>query len=539
VGNKINIIDLSFSYNNPYRVVFDKLNLEIDRKWKTIIFGKNGRGKTTLLNLIEGNLLKDSGKIIYDCNFVSFAFNKKLEKNILVLDVIKDNLGEYRKYESLMAIYLEDFNGDNVVEYGEILDKYTKIDGYNIEFKIEKELEKLKLSKNILKQEYSTLSGGEKTKIQLISLFLDEKNFPLIDEPTNHLDIESRKIVGEYLKNQKSGFLCISHDREFLNLIGDHVVHLHDKREAVVHKTTFFKFEENYLQLLETEKKKNESLKGSIKKKEDSFKQKSEWAEKAQRKMAKTPASGSKGGMDLLGVRAKALMKSAKGYEKKAREHIEAKKKLVKNFEKEYDIKFTNTDNLPHEILRVDNLDVFYGDKQVVHNLTFVVNRGDRVAIRGANGCGKSSVIKAILKQIPYTGTIKSDPRLKLGYLAQELLPQNITLEDYLVEKGIDINGFTPFLAAFDMRGNLLSKDTSLLSQGETRKLYIALNLYYNNNFFIWDEPLNFLDLETRKKLEDAILKYNPTILFVEHDNFFIEKIATKIIDLESENSKK
>jgi lincosamide and streptogramin A transport system ATP-binding/permease protein len=182
VGNKINIIDLSFSYNNPYRVVFDKLNLEIDRKWKTIIFGKNGRGKTTLLNLIEGNLLKDSGKIIYDCNFVSFAFNKKLEKNILVLDVIKDNLGEYRKYESLMAIYLEDFNGDNVVEYGEILDKYTKIDGYNIEFKIEKELEKLKLSKNILKQEYSTLSGGEKTKIQLISLFLDEKNFPLIDD---------------------------------------------------------------------------------------------------------------------------------------------------------------------------------------------------------------------------------------------------------------------------------------------------------------------------------------------------------------------
>ena len=250
--------------------------------------------------------------------------------------------------------------------------------------------------------------------------------------------------------------------------------------------------------------------------------------------MAKTPASGSKGGLELLGVRAKALMKSAKGYEKKAREHIETKKKLVKNFEKEYDIKFTNTDTLPHEILRIDNLDIFYGDKQVVKNLTFVVNKGDRVAIRGANGSGKSSIIKAILKQIPYLGNIKLDPRLKIGYLAQELLPQNITLEDYLVEKRIDINRFIPFLAAFDMRGNLLSKGTSLLSQGETRKLYMALNLYNDNNFFIWDEPLNFLDLESRKKLEDAILKYNPTILFIEHDNFFVEKISTKIIDLEN-----
>ena len=258
--NKINIIDLSFSYSSPYRVVFDKLNLEIDRNWKTIVFGKNGRGKTTLLNLIEGKLTKDSGKIICDCNFVSFAFNKKLEATIIVLDVIKDNLGKYREYEKLMASYLEDFNDDNIHKYGELLEKYIKIDGYNLEFKIEKELEKLNLSKGILNQEYTTLSGGEKTKIQLISLFLDKKNFPLIDEPTNHLDIDTRKIVGEYLKKQTSGFLCISHDREFLNLVGNHVVHLHNKREAKIHKTTFYKFEENYLQLLESEKKQNENL---------------------------------------------------------------------------------------------------------------------------------------------------------------------------------------------------------------------------------------------------------------------------------------
>ncbi len=530
--NKINITNLSFSYENPYKEIFNSLNIEIDTSWKTIIYGKNGRGKSTLLRLIDGELIKDGGEIKCSKTFFNFSFQQKADENTRVLEFIKDNLGPYKFYEDEMEGLLLDPTQDNLIKYGEIEEKYRELDGYQIENLIERELLKIQLDLGILNRFYNSLSGGEKTKIQLISLFLKKNSFPLIDEPTNHLDIESRKLIGKYLKDQKRGFICISHDRNFLNTVGDHILHLHSKREAKIYNTTFFKFEENYLQLLKSEKKQNENLKSNIKKKEDSFKQKSEWAEKAQRKMAKIPASGSKGGLELLGVRAKALMKSAKGYEKKAREHIEAKKKLVKNFEKEYEIKFKDIKLLPQKVLRVDNLNISYGDKKVISNLSFSIDRGERVAIAGPNGSGKTSIIKAVLNQIKFTGNIFIDSRINIGYLPQELLPKNMKLEEFLIDLNIDIKLFTPFLAAFDIRGNLLSKDTSLLSQGETRKLYMALNIYLEKDFFIWDEPLNFLDLHTRTRIEKAILKYNPTILFIEHDYLFVERIANKVIIL-------
>lgn len=243
--SKIKIVDLSFSYTKPQKDIFNKFNLEIDRSWKTILFGKNGRGKTTLLKLIEGKLKKDGGNIISHGGFTSFNLNDKLQEDISVLDIIKDRLGGYRQLESIMARCLLNFQGSNITSYGKALDEYTELDGFNLEFKIKCELQKLNLKADILRQKYSTLSGGEKTKVQLTSLFIGDKSFPIMDEPTNHLDIESKAIVGRYLKSHKNGFLCVSHDREFLDMIGNHVVHIHNKRKVKIYKTTFFKFEED------------------------------------------------------------------------------------------------------------------------------------------------------------------------------------------------------------------------------------------------------------------------------------------------------
>jgi len=524
--NKINITNLSFSYENPYKEIFNNLDIEIDTSWKTIIYGKNGRGKSTLLKLIDGELIKDGGEIKCNKTFFNFSFQQKVDEKIRVLDFIKDNLGSYKLYEDEMKGLLFDPTEDNLIKYGEIEGKYRELDGYQIENLIERELLNIKLDLGILNRFYNSLSGGEKTKIQLISLFLKKGSYPLIDEPTNHLDIESRKLIGEYLKNQKRGFICISHDRKFLNTVGDHILHLHTKREAKIYSTTFFKFEENYLKLLESEQRKNILLKNQINRGKESLKQKENWA--------KSSESKKRGAIDkgFQGRKAAKMMKTAKSNEKKCLEKIEGKEKLVQFFEKEYEIKFKDIKLLPQKVLRVDNLNISYEDKKVISNLSFSIDRGERIAITGPNGSGKTSIIKAVLNQIKFTGNIFIDSRINIGYLPQELLPKNMTLEEFLIDLNIDIKLFTPFLAAFDIRGNLLSKDTSLLSQGETRKLYIALNIYLEKDFFIWDEPLNFLDLHTRTRIEKAILKYNPTILFIEHDDLFVERIANKVITL-------
>ena len=524
--NKINITNLSFSYENPYKEIFNKLNIEIDTSWKTIIYGKNGRGKSTLLKLIDGELIKDGGEIKCSKTFFNFSFQQKADQNTRVLEFIKDNLGPYKLYEDEMEGLLSDPTKVNLFKYGEVEEKYRELDGYQIENLIERELLNIQLDLGILNRFYNSLSGGEKTKIQLISLFLKKNSFPLIDEPTNHLDIESRKLIGEYLKNQKRGFICISHDRNFLNTVGDHILHLHSKREAKIHSTTFFKFEENYLKLLESEKKKNILLKNQINRDKDSLKQKEDWATSTESKKRGAIDKG------FQGKKAAKMMKTAKSHERRYLDKIDDKEKLVQFFEKEYEIKFKDIKLLPQKVLRVDNLNISYQDKKIISNLSFSIDRGERVAIVGLNGSGKTSILKAILKQIKFTGNIFIDSRINIGYLPQELLPKDMTLEEFLINLNIDIKLFTPFLAAFDIRGNLLSKDTSLLSQGETRKLYMALNIYLEKDFFIWDEPLNFLDLHTRTRIEKAILKYNPTILFIEHDYLFVEKVANKIITL-------
>ena len=198
---------------------------------------------------------------------------------------------------------------------------------------------------------------------------------------------------------------------------------------------------------------------------------------------------------------------------------------MVENFEKNYEIKFFESKTKVKNFLRIDKLNISFGEKNIVENFSLDVERGDRIALIGSNGCGKSSIIKKIIENF-YSSQIK------ISYIEQEIFYENEILKDYLIRQKIDLSEFGRFLASFDMRGEVLYKNLLEFSQGEKRKIALALSIYSKSDFYIWDEPLNFLDLDLIEKLEEAILRDKPTILFVEHDINFVEKIATKIIKL-------
>ena len=269
------------------------------------------------------------------------------------------------------------------------------------------------------------------------------------------------------------------------------------------------------------ELEKNENLKREIKKKTESFREKYDWSFKAEKeKSTSTAAVVDKG---YIGARAASLMKKAKNLEKRLLKDIDDKKSLVENFEKNYEIKFFQSNTKAQVFLKIDKLNISFEGKNIVENFSLDVLKGERIALIGPNGCGKSSVIKKIIENF-YSSQIK------ISYIEQEIFYENEILKDYLLKQNIDLSEFGRFLASFDMRGEVLYRNLLEFSQGEKRKIALALSIYSKADFYIWDEPLNFLDLDLIEKLEEAILRDKPTMIFVEHDRNFVEKVATKII---------
>ena len=536
--SKIKIENVSFSYDKPLITVFEDINLEIDTAWKGIIYGKNGRGKTTFLNLIRKKLEPTKGNINTSVTFSFFPF-EITNREDRVINVIKDALGPYRKYEKLIEAYLMRGDEDSLLLYGEVEEKYKAIDGYYIDSIIAEEFSKIYLNQDITERIYSSLSGGEKTKIKLIILFLQSGTFPLIDEPTNHLDIKAREECAAYLKTKKSGFLCVSHDKKFLESIGTHVISINRTRGIEINKINFENFIVNENKRLEKDKLKNIELKHSINRLNKSFAEKKSWSDNKESDKLFSPKAKvsaderlKKGDKGRIGAKAAKLMKRAKNIEKRISKNIDEKKELVNFIEKDYEIKFKENKKDKREILRVDNLNICYDDKKIINGLSFNISSGDRIAICGANGSGKSSIIKSLIGQKEYEGLIKFRENIKISYLAQEMESPSISLKEFLLNKNIDPKTFGAFLASFDFRGEILNKSMSDFSEGEKRKTALAISIYEEADIYIWDEPLNFLDIQLRSKVEGAILKYKPTIIFVEHDSSFISKVATDIIQL-------
>ena len=490
----INVSNLTFSYEGSYDNIFENVSFQIDTNWKLGFIGRNGRGKTTFLNLLLGKY-PYSGSISTSVGFEYFPYEVK-DKNLYTIDVIKSISVECMDWEIIREISLLDVQED------------------------------------VLYRPFDTLSKGEQTKVLLAALFLTSSSFLLLDEPTNHLDMEARNIVKEYLKSKK-GFILVSHDRDLLDYCVDHILSI-NKTNIDIQKGNFSSWWANKQMQDNYEIAENRKLLKEIERLSSAAQRSTKWADNVEKSKFGTTNSGLKVDRGYIGHKSAKAMKRAKNIEARQTEAIARKSELLHNIEQYEDLKISPQDFHKHCLVEAKDLSLFYGDKEVCNNLNFTVNMGERVAIMGKNGSGKSSILKLINgEEITHTGELMIARGLKVSYISQDTSFLKGNLSDFAYDNEIDEAQFKTILRKLDFSREQFDKDMMDFSDGQKKKVLIAKSLCERAHLYVWDEPLNYIDIFSRIQIEKVILEYCPTLLFVEHDEAFRNNVGNKSINLE------
>lgn len=511
----ITVSNLTFAYDGSYDNVFENVSFTLDTDWKLGFIGRNGRGKTTFLKLLM-NKFEYSGKISAPVDFEYFPFETKdKEKTPLEL-----------AWSALAA----DTAG----------------------WKLEREISLLNMGTEVLKRSFETLSNGEQTKVLLAILFLKENNFLLIDEPTNHLDSESRAVVSKYLKSKK-GFILVSHDRSFLDSCIDHILSI-NRTNIEVQQGNFSSWRQNKEYQDNFELAENEKLKKDIKRLEKSAKQTANWSRKVEATKNGTRVGGLKPDKGRVGHKAAKMMKRSICTQNRKEKALENKSKLLKNFENAENLRLNPLIYRKNKLVEISNLSIFYGKNTVCENISFEALNGDRIRLSGKNGCGKSSILKLILRAVPaadsrvsffdnlkstpheqnfdFNGNVNVSSDIKISYVSQDTSHLNGDLTRFAKSSNIDESLFKTILRKLDFSRIQFEKNIEDFSGGQKKKVLIAKSLCEQAHLYIWDEPLNFVDVLSRIQIEDLILKHSLAMIFVEHDRIFAEKIKTKELNL-------
>lgn len=521
--SKIIVQNLFFHYAEYFQTVFDDVNLTLDTDWRLGLIGRNGRGKSTFLKLLHGSLVPDKGSIIKQINTEFFPYDVN-SKYKVTLDVIKECIGKLKTMEDTMEDIIDAEDKNRYQEYQDILEQYLEADGFQMESRILREINLMNLPEDILARDYEILSGGEKTRLQIIALFLRNNPYVLLDEPTNHLDMNGKKLLAEYLK-QKKGFLVVSHDRSFLDEIIDHVLSI-NKTNIDLEKGNFTSWKENKDKKESFETRTEAKLVREMKALNNQSIMKRDWANSAE------STKNDHGKYERSsGSRSAQFMMHAKRAEDRVKKNLEEKSMLLQNYEtaKELEIKQKSLEG--YTMLRVKDLSYGYEGNVLFSHLNFKVAVGDRIWIRGKNGSGKSTLLKLVAKHIE-SDCINYLDEIQISESFQDPLWKSGYVTDYVIEDNRR-NQIYELCEIFDIPKESLLRPIETLSGGEMKKLDIARALVCENQLILLDEPLNFMDLYFREQLEKAILLYQPTLIFVEHDEWFGNQVATKMISLD------
>ncbi|MGL5347219.1 MAG: ribosomal protection-like ABC-F family protein [Peptostreptococcaceae bacterium] len=518
---QIKINNLSFQYDSYGEDIFKNVSINIDTDWKLGLIGRNGRGKTTFLKLLKGEY-KYSGQILSPVSFDYFPMDVE-DDTKTAIEVMREAIAPFTKWEGELEVYSKD--AKYIKEYGDVLDKYISFDGYIINELIEKEVRKIGLEVEILDRIFNTLSHGEQTKLLLAALFLRKNNFLLIDEPTNHLDVDGRECVAKYLET-KSGFILVSHDRNFVDKIVNHILSI-NKSNIDIQKGNYSTWQLNNDRRDDFEKATNDKLLKEIDRLKITSKQKSNWSNKLEAtKIGCGPVD-----RGYIGHKAAKMMKRAKCLEKRQNKAIEEKTKLLKNLETVEKLDINNIASTYDTLIDIIDLQIKYDNEAFNKPISFKIKKGERVWLRGKNGCGKSSIIKLLTgDSISYTGKI--DKIGAISYVPQATDFLKGTIKEFSRERNVDNQCLKSSLIQLGLIDTQFEKNIEEWSEGQKKKLLLAASLCDKADIYIWDEPLNFIDVISRIQIEQMIINENITMLFVEHDECFGENISTKSIDI-------
>ena len=307
-----------------------------------------------------------------------------------------------------------------------------------------------------------------------------------------------------------------------------------NKTNIEIQKGNFLSWYENKKRQDNFEISQNEKLKKEISRLENSAKQSAQWSNKLEKTKNGTRNSGLRPDKGYIGHKSAKMMKRSKNAEAKKQSKIEEKSNLLKNIENTSELKISFLKHSSNRLIDLKEVSLFYGNKKICENINFEVNQGDRISLCGKNGCGKSTILRFINGdlEISFKGTFEEASNLKISYISQDTSNLNGTLKDFAKLENIDESLFKTILRKLDFSRIQFEKDISNFSGGQKKKVLIAKSLCQQAHLYLWDEPLNFIDILSRIQMEDLILKFNPTMIFVEHDESFVKNIATQIIKL-------
>lgn len=510
----------NLSYHLPQGFLYKNISMLINRGDKIGLTGKNGVGKSTLLKLFSKEIVPSEGSVISEKNITIGYLTQdiEIEKNITVRGYIeKSNVEVTRLIERLNFVngelvsrtdYESEHYNDLVHEITEINDRLTMLDAHLFAEKIEHVLKGLGFNTREFDNLIGSFSGGWQMRVELAKLLVNNPDVLLIDEPTNHLDIVSIQWLENYLKNFKGGLILISHDRRFLDNVTNRTIEIANQR-LYDYKCNYTKYLVLHAEELEHAMLAKKNQDKEIKRTEDLI--------------SKYRAKANKAAF------AQSLIKKLDKVERIEIDTIERKA---------FNLKFSLKNPSGKMVLDAKELTKTYGDKAIFKNLDVVLGRGEKIALLGPNGVGKSTFIKLVTKETDFEGTLEFGHNVTIGYFAQDsaekLNPEKTvfeTIDD--IAQGEKRKDIRSTLGAFLFSGEDVEKKVKVLSGGERTRLAICKLLFQDFNFLIMDEPTNHLDISSKEILKEALISYEGTMLLVSHDRDFLDGLSNKIWEIQ------
>ena len=454
----IKISNVSFRYEDSSNHIFNNLNLDLDSSWKLGLVGRNGRGKTTFLNLLQGKLV-GRGEIQTKLNFSYYPIRIKDPANITL-------------YELQDQIMFE-------------------------QWKLERELNLMHVDSNLIWQSFNTLSGGEQTKILLALSFIDENSFPLIDEPTNHLDEESRQEICKYLTKHHKGYIVVSHDRNFLNQVTDHVLAI-ENTEIHLYQGNYATYEQIKEARDEFNREKNEKIAGEIKNLHNQKEQFYHWAQKIEARKN-------------LGQKTQYILNRRARVNKAAIGHAAAKmmKKSITRRNR-MDKKIEEKEGLMVNIEDIPKLTMNFQSNYHSAFLKFLLNKVS------ANSNGRCELTNG----------------LRISYLPQDLTIYQGSLKNFALHQKLSYEDLLNILKKMGFPHTNFNVPIEEMSMGQQKRIALAKSLLESADLYLWDEPANYLDVFNQDQLINLLQEVKPAMLLIDHDQYFIERVADKRIKL-------